>query len=221
MKTGIPNRKYRLNASISRQAALNLHMLIAVALFVEAEPLISALNARRIEKYSKNTGLYRCHGHDILITGIGAKMAERTLLRYMERTHPAFLLNIGTAGMLDPGLSLNAVFEIPGCYNEALTRHETLCLKEGGQTAECVTVSRPLVYMNKRRQLFERSGAGLVDMECFALAETARQNGIKMSALKVTTDAADEATEARFAATLQPAVKQLTEICLERFIKMS
>ncbi|MDZ7820742.1 MAG: hypothetical protein U5N26_02390 [Candidatus Marinimicrobia bacterium] len=63
-------------------------MLIAAALFVEAEPLISALNARMIEKYSKNTGLYRCHAHDILITGIGAKMAERTLLRYMGTYTP-------------------------------------------------------------------------------------------------------------------------------------
>ncbi|MDZ7820743.1 MAG: hypothetical protein U5N26_02395 [Candidatus Marinimicrobia bacterium] len=123
--------------------------------------------------------------------------------------------------MLDPGLSLNAVFGITGCCNEELTRHEKLCFEESGKPAECVTVSRPLVSEGKRKQLFERSGAELVDMECFALAETARRNGVKMSALKVATDAADEATAARFAATLQPAVKQLTEICLERFIKMS
>jgi nucleoside phosphorylase len=62
-------------------------------------------------------------------------------------------------------------------------------------------------------------GAELVDMECFFLARICALRGIAMSALKVTTDLADENTGTHVAGNLRPALQKLTDALLRTYMK--
>ncbi|MDZ7796264.1 MAG: hypothetical protein U5N56_04095 [Candidatus Marinimicrobia bacterium] len=218
-KRRIPNRKYAHNSSIYLRMALHFTMLIVSALFIEAAPLITALGARRAEKYSKKAVLYRSAKHDILITGVGKMMAERSFRRYRQNNHADIMLNIGTAGILDPSISLCHVFEISGSCSEEHLQGEELFLIDGHYTAKCLTVNKPLTDAAERERLFQCSGARLADMECYHLARMAVRSGIRMSALKVTTDFADENTAARFPDTARPAIRKLTETCMDKMLR--
>lgn len=218
-KRRIPNRKYAHNSSFYVRIALDFTMLIVSALFIEAFPLIAALDARMAEKYSKKAVLYRSEKHDILITGVGKTMVERSFRRYRQNNHTDIMLNIGTAGILDPNIPLCRVFEITGSCSEEHLQGEELFLIDGNYTAKCLTVKKPLTNASEREKLFQCSGAHLADMECYHLTCMAIRNGIRMSALKVTTDLADENTATRFNDTVRPAIRKLTETCMDTILR--
>ncbi len=169
-------------------------MLLVSALPIEMAPLLSALNAQPVEKYSKKTGLYRAGHIDLLVTGVGPVMAKRSLLRYLEQHHPDRILNFGTAGILDDHLPVKTIYSISDCYQVETNEHKILITGKNLPIAISASAAHPVINTKEKYQIFQQTGAQLIDMECFTLAHIAAQAGIKMSAIKVTTDNADKET---------------------------
>jgi nucleoside phosphorylase len=191
--------------------ALHFIMLIVSALAVELQPFLLELQAQLVEKYSKKTALYRSEKHDLLVTGVGPIMAERTMGYYLEKHHPDEILNIGGAGILDPGLSLNRIFHISNCYSGKSLQREGLSLLNVVDVASCVSMSHPVVNEKEKNDLRFQTGAQLVDMECFTLAGIARNAGIKMHAVKITADHANEESNKIFLESMETGAQLLFE----------
>jgi nucleoside phosphorylase len=186
-------------------------MLIISALLIEMQPFISALQAQEIEKYSKKTALYHSEHHHLLVTGVGPIMAGRTLGHYFEKHTSTEILNIGGAGILDPALSLNQILHISNVYSGRTLQREGLHLLDLAHSASCVSMSHPVVSEMEKNELRFRTGAQLVDMECYTLALAAKQRGIKMSAVKITADHANEESNKIFLESMKSGAQLLYE----------
>ena len=189
-------------------------MLLVSALPIEMALLLSALKAQPVEKYSKKTGLYRAGHIDLLVTGVGPVMAKRSLLRYLEQHHPNRILNFGTAGILDDHLPVRAIYSISNCYQVGTNEHETLSTGKILPIVICASAVHPVINTKEKHQIFQQTGAQLVDMECFTLAHITAQTGIKMSAIKVTTDNADKETRNIFNQHIKLSVQLLCDAVL-------
>ncbi len=175
--------------------AVHFIMVIIAALSIEIAPLLNALSAKKVKAFSNKTGLFQSNDHDILITGVGPVMAERTLTQYLEDHQPDFILNVGTAGMLTESMETGAIYHISSTVTEnekALPLH--MLINEPGEV--CLSVRRSIQDGDRRDKSHQRYLARLADMECYALAKIAHERNILMSAVKITTDFADcESTE--------------------------
>lgn len=192
-------------------------MLIIAALSIEIAPLLNALKAEKVKAYSNKTALYKAGETDLLVTGVGPIMARRTLEAYLEDHEPDFVLNIGTAGMLYDNMELGKVHHIV----ETVTEDEP-AIKLYGLTDEtgetCLSVRRSIEDSGRRELSREKHQARLADMECYALAAIAKERGIPMSAIKVTTDFADCETTEMFKKQVDESAKKLAEETIQ-FIK--
>ena len=180
----------KLFSSIFNSFALHFIMLIIAALSIEIAPLLNALSAKKIKAYSNKTALYRGGGHDLLITGIGPVMAERTLIAYLDEYHPDHILNIGTVGMLVQSMELGTIHHI----SSTLTENENaiyLDLLKGKEGETCLSVRQSVNDGDRRDNFYKVHGARLADMECYTLAKIAKERSIPISAIKITTDFAD------------------------------
>ena len=158
--------------------------------------------------YSNKTGLYRSEGLDLLITGVGPVMAESTLEAYLTDHTPDHILNIGTAGMLLENMETGKVHHI----EKTLTENEkAICLHMliDGPGETCLSVRRSIKDPELRDSSQKKHNARLADMECYALAAVAKQRGIPMSAIKVTTDFADCETTDMFKKQVEKSANKL------------
>jgi len=185
-------------------------MVIIAALGIEIAPLLNALKADKVEAYSNKTALYRSGDTDLLVTGVGPIMAQRTLNTYLEDHSPDFMLNIGTAGMLFENMEPGKVHHI----SETLTENEaaiTLHVLSDEKGKICLSVRRSIEDSKKRELSRDKHNAGLADMECYTLAAIAKEKNIPMSAIKVTTDFADCETADMFKKHVEESAKKLAD----------
>ncbi len=185
----------KLFSSIFNLSTLHFIMVIIAALTIEIAPLLNALSAKKIKAYSNKTALFHTNGHDLLITGVGPVMAKRTLTSYLKENQPEFILNIGTAGMLNQELKLGEIYHIASTLTE--NEDEIKLHLLSGETGElCLSVRRSIEDSDLRDHTHKKHKARLADMECYTLAKIAKERNIPMSAMKITTDLADcESTE--------------------------
>lgn len=189
-------------------------MLIIAALSIEIAPLLNTFKAEKIKAYSNKTALYKGGDHYMLITGVGPVMAERTLNACLRDHMPEHILNIGTAGILDAKSQLGKTYHIA----TVVTENEAplaLDLLKGQQGATCLSVRRSIEASDTRDRASQTYHADLADMECYTLAAIARDKGIPMSGIKVTTDYADCETREMFEKQVNKSVKILTKEVLE------
>jgi len=185
----------KLFSSIFNSIALHFIMVIVAALSIEIAPLLNALSAKKVKAYSNKTALYQSEGYDILITGVGPIMAQRTLTAYLDEHQVDHILNIGTAGMLTPSLELGEIYHISSTLNENEEKIP-LHLLSDESIESCLSVRRSIEDSTIRDTSYKKHGAGLADMECYTFASIAKEKNIPMSAMKITTDFADcESTE--------------------------
>ncbi len=183
-------------------------MVIVAALSLEITPLLNALFAKKIKAYSNKTALYRSENYDLLITGVGPVMAERTLTSYLDEYQPDCILNIGTAGMLTQSMELGKIYHISSTLTES-DNAIFLHLLEGEEGETCLSVRRSINDSDQRDISHKAHGARLADMECYALAKIAQEKDIPMSAIKVTTDYADCETTDMFKQQIEKSAKIL------------
>ncbi len=185
-------------------------MLIIAALSIEIAPLLNVLSAKKVKSYSNKTVLFRAGDHDVLITGVGPIMAERTLTAYLDEQRPDFILNIGTAGMLVETLELGKIYYI----SSVLTENEeaiNLDLLKGESGETCLSVRQSINDSDRRDRSHKMHRASLADMECYTLAKIAKKKNIPMSAIKITTDFADYETTDMFKQQIENSAKILAQ----------
>lgn len=132
----------------------------------------------------------------LLVTGIGLVNSALGFNWALRNLNFCETVNIGAAGICtDDSASmekhkkmLGNIYEISKVrclepYNEAVYE-----LSEGG--VDLVSASRPVVNAEARKRASEKGK--LVDMECYALASTAKFSGKKLSAYKLATDFSPE-----------------------------
>lgn len=197
-----------LFSSILSSSVLDFIMLIVAALSIEIVPLLNALSAKKVKAYSNKTALYQSEKYDILITGVGPIMAQRTLTAYLDEHQVDHILNIGTAGMLTPSLELGKIYHI----SSTLTENEEMIplhLLSDESIESCLSVKKSIEDSALRDTSHQKHGAGLADMECYTFASIAKEKNIPISAIKITTDFADCETTDMFKKQIEQSAKKL------------
>ena len=133
-----------------------------------------------------------------LATGLGAKRTRQSLENYFSTNRPKLFVFTGTAGQLDPGLSMGDVV-LPEAWSLLDGRRypadSGLIERLRGQGWEVsslgLTVRRPVVRKRAREELYRLRGASICDLECAIALEVAARHGIAGLAPKVVSDTAE------------------------------
>ncbi len=167
--------------------------------------------------------------------------AGAELARGLERdaleaagTAAATVVNAGFAGALDRSLEPGQVVIVERFLTDSRLpgRPEAVALSQPAKTLAATsawpsvcgfTVAKPVLDLSRRAQLHRQTGAAIVDMEGFHLAQTARAFGLDFVCLKVVSDLADKAAwnstveeASRWSTILGEAVERLLEQLYDR-----
>lgn len=126
-------------------------------------------------------------GHVLLVcAGIGEKCAREATESVLTFRAPQVVLSVGLAGALDQTLSVGTVVVPTKVLHQQSGRAFTI---EGGKGT--LLTSTDVVTPDEKRKLAKQFSAQAVDMEAAAVAETAKQRGVKFVAVKAISDALD------------------------------
>ena len=133
---------------------------------------------------------------DAAVVGIG-HAAGPALQRLMVQRWPAIVLSLGFGGGLEPMAGTadivlcTSVHTVDGRYIDLETEALALVLRQAGiepALDTLLTVNHPLLRRSDKWQARADSGAAVVDMEGFALAEVARDASVPFLAVRVILD---------------------------------
>lgn len=120
-------------------------------------------------------------------SGIGLKKARNATESLIEVFKPNQILSAGFAGALDPALLRNTVYS----PSSVSFQEETIEISEKNGTM-LLTCDHLVDTVKEKHEFWERTGAQLVDMETYAVAQIAKQNRIPFFALRIVFDLANE-----------------------------
>ena len=133
--------------------------------------------------------LARAHPHaEILVTGMGARNAERVLRARLAGPRPALVLTCGFAGGLNPALPpLTLLFspDAPVAVHAAL-------LATGARPGAFHCAPRVVTTAAEKRALFAETNGDAVEMESGVIQKICGEKGIPCVTLRVISDAANE-----------------------------
>ncbi len=130
-----------------------------------------------------------------LLAEVGVGIAEpEVLVRWWNHYPPRVIWNIGISGALVPGWAVGEWAVIETVCNETgqcyPLRHQGWA---DARRAVMVSVTKPVMDASQARELFQKCGASLVDMELFTVVHLIRQWGeVPVSSVRVVSDYADE-----------------------------
>jgi len=150
------------------------HTLVCFAVNEEAAPVARLLAGRRDIR--------------ILVTGMGAKNAERELRRALESGEPELVLTCGFAGALNPELPIGAaVFDV-GTAPDL----EPLLAKAGARASRFHCSPRVATTAEEKQQLRAEARADAVEMESGVIHAICRARRIPAATVRVISDSANE-----------------------------
>ena len=123
----------------------------------------------------------------ILVTGIGRKNAERTLVEYFSHLAPRLVLTCGFAGGLDPALAPGDV--LCSTDDEGLRGKLTAA---GARPVKFYCATRIATTVTEKLELRRTTGADAVEMESEAIHAVCRARVIPCATVRVISDAANE-----------------------------
>ncbi len=126
-------------------------------------------------------------GISILITGIGRKNSERTLVERLNYLTPRLVLTCGFAGGLDPALAPGAV--VCSTDDEGLRGKLTAA---GARPVKFCCAPRIATTAAEKQELRRSTGADAVEMESEAIQAVCRERVIPCATVRVISDAASE-----------------------------
>ncbi len=126
------------------------------------------------------------------VAGVGREAARRAARLVIAGHRPRLLVSAGFAGGLDPTLARGAVVEPAIVRGESQTGSLLPLAVAGQGQGTIVTVDRIVRTPNDKAVLAAATGAALVDMETLAVAEVAREAGLRCRAVRVISDAAGD-----------------------------
>jgi adenosylhomocysteine nucleosidase len=149
-------------------------MLVTFAVREEARPF-QKLASRRA-------------GLSVVVTGMGARNAERSLRSALAQGPPEIVLTCGFAGSLNSELPVGSlVFSADEGFplTHALIDH-------GARSAEIHCAEKVAVTAAEKRALREKTGADAVEMESGVIRRICRAHKIPSATVRVISDAVDE-----------------------------
>ena len=124
----------------------------------------------------------------VVVTGMGARNAERVARATLAGARPTLVLTCGYAGGLNPALPpLTLVFS-----DDAPEPVATALGKLGARAGRFHCATRVAITAAEKRALFAENGADAVEMESGVIRNVCAELGIPCVTLRVISDAADE-----------------------------
>ncbi len=132
------------------------------------------------------------------VTGLGARRTRRSLEITFQSEPPSLLIFTGTAGQLDPSLTMGqVVFPEEWCLKDGscfpADAELTSMLREGDgwEIEGCgLTVSTAVLRAKSRLALYRKFGARICDMESAFALQVASRYGVPCLAPKIVSDTA-------------------------------
>jgi len=123
----------------------------------------------------------------VLLTGMGARNAERAVLAAISERKPALVLSCGFAGGLKPELKIG---DVVFSTDEPALREKLTAV--GATPAKFFCATRVAVTAAEKAELRRTTGADAVEMESEAIHAVCRERGIPCATVRVISDAANE-----------------------------
>ena len=167
------------------------------ALKGELQPLLSHFKPEK-KKNINGGSLYIAEKVHMLRCGIGKEACQKVLTAYLENYCPDLIINMGTAGIVNPEIKQGEIFSIVKNHQSGDDNMFELLAVEGFKNASLLTVDKPLTDKKLRDIYFEKYRVDLVDMEAWYCAQLANQHKTNFRSIKIASDFADENTENDF-----------------------
>lgn len=166
-------------------------------LFLTALPFESGtiLNHHQINVKPKKLTPYPLEESIQLIeVPIGFKFDSSTPVQRIRKIAPALIVNLGICGALDSAIPIGSCFYIDKVchFNKEFSEIRLPAISSAFHPASLLTVDQPVLEMNRRNEVYSRSGCRLVDMEAFYIARFCKEQNIALRIIKVSSDWADE-----------------------------
>lgn len=137
----------------------------------------------------------------VLITGMGARNAEREVRVVLGRDSPRTVFSSGFAGALNPDLRAGDVlFDVATTRSDLIARLKSL----GAKPATFLCEERVAITMQEKLALRARSGSDAVEMESKIISEVCASHGIECITLRAVSDSAHEDLPLDFNALMTP-----------------
>ncbi len=160
-----------------------------------------------------------------LVTGLGAHRTGKSLEKTFQSEPPSLLIFTGTAGQLDPCLSMGQVIfpqdwclEDGSCFSADVELTSLLRDRDGWEIKGCgLTVSTAVLRAKSRLALYRKFGARICDMESAVALQVASRHGVPCLAPKIVSDTAQSGIRA-FWSEFDTNMDQLAKV-LDRLIE--
>lgn len=137
----------------------------------------------------------------IVITGIGARKAERAVRKVLAEYSPTRVFTCGFAGALNPELRIaDVVFGCESTDADWAARLHSL----GAMPAKLFCAETVAITVADKSALRARTGADAVEMESQIISGVCREHGIECVTLRVISDSARENLPLDFNALMTP-----------------
>jgi len=188
-------------------AAVDVALVFALAIEADAfERLVDRRRDTEGARFTFSTGTVAGRRIAWCVSGVGPVAAAEATRQLIAGHHPRRVITAGFAGALDPGLHRGMAVR-PGIVvtpSSAAPLHLAAIGPATSSVLSLVTVDRVAATIEAKRTLAEATGAHLVDMETFAVAEVATAAGVSCAAVRVISDDAAETLPAEVALLAQP-----------------
>ncbi|MGA1617381.1 MAG: hypothetical protein ACO37F_02575 [Pirellulales bacterium] len=190
---------------------------IIFALPIEAhsfERTVSEVISYRANSLGISRGLLADRPIAWAVSGCGEVAAARAAQLIIDGHHPVRIVTAGFAGGLDPGLTRGQLV-LPSQLLDGSDRQrpplpidrelaEPLWDASSPGNTTLLTVTRVITDVATKKALHHSTGAGLVDMESYAVGAVAAAANVGVLACRVISDTADEALPEEVAKLSQP-----------------
>lgn len=197
-----------------------MSILIIAALKSELSTLLNSWDIDHQSVVEKHAVLYHCtNGVHLLRTGVGLAKATR-VLKNLPEFQPEKILHIGVSGALTERYGIGEMVRGVEFHHEnGNTLRPELWLPSdrfsAQPTAPFLSVQKAVKSAYDRQRLHHQTGAELVDMESFAVANYCVTNQIPLLALRIVSDRADDFAMLTFVREFRTQAKKLQEFVLE------
>ncbi len=135
------------------------------------------------------------NGHEVrlCLSGMIPTIAKERVTRFLDNHVPELMISCGLAGALSPKVLVGDL--IVQSLDSSLSTHAEQVLSKRGMAfhvGPLVTVSKPVLTPEARREMSASSQAIGVDMESQTIAELCRQRGIRCMAIKGVSDGIED-----------------------------
>lgn len=210
-----------------------MNILITVSHSAELEPLLGKFGNCQPHEIGP-IPVYRCTVGNvqvaILQTGIGVKKASQSLQTFLkteaDHFHPEVVINIGSAGALNPDYSIGDLVVGSSSIREPLSGGKRNLRSSWTQSLEkylqnekieyvngtILSVKKPMKSQAKKMEIFMKTRAEVVEMECDGLAEIAQEWEMPLLSVKCISDLAGEDVSNEYRLHLPMVTKRLSDL---------